>query len=106
MAKFQKKPSIYDALQFTGGVANAKTIVQGVSSLAPDVSVRYVPAASEYGLLDGAVNEFKNPERLRIESTSDNTTWYANLTDWVMVSRDGHVSVLTNEDFAAQYQTV
>lgn len=103
MAKFQRKPPVFDALQFTGGTANAKSIVEGVATLAPNYIVRYQPVSSEYGLMSGTVQEFKSTERLKIESP-DGTVWYANLTDWVMVSREKDVAVLTNADFTAQFQ--
>lgn len=103
MAKFQKKPPIYDALQFNDQ-ATAKTIIENMATLAPDYSVRFLPASSEFGLQGGVVTEFKAGQRLRIESTVHNTTWFANTSDWVMVSRDGLVTILTNASFTEQYQ--
>jgi len=106
MAKYQMKPPVFDALQFTGGVANAKTIVEGVTALTQRFIARYQPAYSEYGSVGGAVQEFKTPERIKIESVDGTITWYANPTDWVSVSRDGNVEILTNAAFTAQYQAV
>jgi hypothetical protein len=104
MAKFQRKPPVIDALQFTGGTANAKTIVEGVATLAPTYTLRYIPAGSEYGLQGGVVAEFKNTERLRVENMADGVLKFASVGDWVIATRNGEVEVLTNADFTAQYQ--
>lgn len=107
MAKFQKKPPVFDALQFTGGQANAKTIIEGISALgAGNYVVRFIPAASEFGLEAGAVKEFKATERLRITDQTTMEAQTVNVGDWVMVNREKTVEVLTNASFTEQFQPV
>lgn len=105
MAKFQKKPPVFDALQFTGGQANAKTIIDGVAVLAPTLSVRYLPASSEFSVEAGAIKETKFSERLRIFDTIG-TEFVCSVGDWVLIDREGVLDVLTNADFGAQYQAI
>lgn len=106
MAKVQQKPPVFDALQFTGGQASAKTIVEGAATLAPNYVIRYQPARQEFGLKDGVVSQFPIPERLRIESMLTQTEEYALVGSWVMVSREGILDVLTDAEFTSQYQPV
>lgn len=105
MPKYQRKPLVFDALQFKGGTANARTIVESAATLAPNFIVRYQTATSEWGMANGAITEFKIPERLRIESMLDQTVTYAPVGSWVMVSKEGLVDVLTDAEFTNLYQS-
>jgi hypothetical protein len=108
MPKYQRKPPVFDALQFTGGQANAKAIVEGVNATSKGrFQARYLPAASEFGIQNGAVAEFKKTEQIKIIGIANTSAdQYANVGDWVLVDRDGLVSVLTDAAFTEQFVAV
>lgn len=102
MATYQQRPPTIEALQFTGGAANAQTIIEGISALTPRYTVRFIPESSEYEMQNGAVVEIKFTQRLRIESVDGEVE--VNVGDWVFVTQDGFVKSLSNENFIARYQ--
>lgn len=106
MAKYKQKTPEFDALQFDGTAENATQIIQGVTTLAPDYLIRYQPESSEFGLVGGAVEEFKTETRLKIENTNDGSVFYAHVGSWIVVDQNGDVSVCTNASFTQTYQGV